>query len=83
MLIKFNYAQIKYHYFNNNLKWYRLDGPGYENLYGDKLWFKDGALHREGGPAIEWCDGNKFYYLNNKIYSEKEYWEIIRFKGYL
>ena len=26
---------------------------------GTKFWFKDGSLHREGGPAKEYSDGHK------------------------
>ncbi len=82
MLIKFN-LNFKYLYYNNNLQWHRLDGPSYENNGGDKWWYKNGKSHREDGPAIEWIDHDKFYYFNNVRYSEKEYWTIVRFKGYL
>ena len=27
-------------------------------------WYFDGKLHREGGPAVEWSDGDKFWYIN-------------------
>lgn len=30
---------------------------------GDKHWFKDGKLHREDGPAIEWVEGPKFWWI--------------------
>ena len=31
-----------------------------------KQWFKDGALHREDGPAIEREDGHKEWFINGK-----------------
>ena len=29
-------------------------------------WFKDGELHREDGPAVEWSDGGEEWYLNGQ-----------------
>ena len=43
------------------------------NQFGSKFYYKDKAmtiLHREDGPAIEWADGNKFWYLNGKLRRE-------------
>ncbi len=31
---------------------------------GNKRWFKDGRLHREDGPAVEYCWGAAEYYIN-------------------
>jgi hypothetical protein len=36
-----------------------------------------GQLHREDGPAIEYADGYKQYYLNGKEYPFEE-WERVR-----
>ncbi len=85
MLIKFNYTygNWNYNYYNSNLERHRLDGPCYENNYGDKSWLKNGMNHREDGPVVEWYNGDKDYYLNNKEYLEKEYWGIIRFGGFV
>lgn len=33
---------------------------------GDKIWFKEGKLHREGGPACEWANGNKEWFKEGK-----------------
>ena len=27
------------------------------NANGDKFWYKNGQLHREDGPALEYADG--------------------------
>jgi hypothetical protein len=35
-------------------------------------WYKLGTnqLHREGGPAVEYYDGDRFWYLNGKLHRE-------------
>jgi hypothetical protein len=39
--------------------------------YGDKVWRNEqGQLHREDGPAIEWANGGKYWYLNGKRHRE-------------
>ncbi len=78
MLIKFNFFDFKYDYYNNSLQEHRMGAPSYE-YDGSKFWCKNGKWHREDGPAKEYFYGDKCYYLNNKEYSEKEYWGIIRF----
>ena len=37
---------------------------------GDKRWFKEGKLHREGGPAIEFVDGEKRWFKEGKLHRE-------------
>ncbi len=41
---------------------------------GDKLWFLNGKLHREDGPAVELANGDKSWYLDGYKYT-KEDWE--------
>ena len=43
---------------------HRLDGPAFENTYGDKWWYLNGNLHREDGPAFETVHGTKEWWLN-------------------
>jgi len=31
-----------------------------------RLWHKNGLLHREDGPAVEWVNGGKEYWYNGK-----------------
>ena len=31
---------------------------------GDVVWYKDGLIHREDGPAIEYADGHKSWHKN-------------------
>ena len=41
---------------------------------GHKSWLSPkGVLHREDGPAIEYPDGLKHWYLNNRYYTKKEF----------
>jgi len=36
------------------------------NFFGDKLWFLNGKLHREDGPATEYTTGSKFWFLHGQ-----------------
>jgi hypothetical protein len=43
------------------------------NEFGSKFYYKDRKMtifHREDGPAAEWSNGNKFWYLNGKLHRE-------------
>ena len=35
-------------------------------MLGLKAWTLNGELHREDGPAIEWSDGTKKWWINGK-----------------
>ena len=40
---------------------------------GSKFYYKDKEMkvrHREDGPAIEWCDGTKSWWINGKLHRE-------------
>ena len=38
---------------------------------GNKRWkLPNGDLHREDGPAVEWWDGGKAWYLDGKLHRE-------------
>lgn len=41
-----------------------------DNEFGIKRYYKKGTetLHREDGPAIEYIDGTKFWYINGQIH---------------
>ena len=52
------------------------------NELGSKFYYKDKEmkiLHREDGPAVEWWDGSKEWYLNGKLHREDgpavEWWD--------
>jgi len=43
-------------------------------VYKDRTeWYLNGKRHREDGPAIEYADGSKSWYLNDKKYTEAEF----------
>ena len=37
---------------------------------GYKIWYLNGKIHREDGPAIEWANGDKSWYLNGILHRE-------------
>jgi hypothetical protein len=37
---------------------------------GSKFWYRDGRLHREGGPAVERANGDKAWYHNGQCHRE-------------
>jgi len=39
---------------------------------GDVYWYEPGTLnlHRSGGPAAEWADGSKWWYIDGKVHRE-------------
>ena len=38
---------------------------------GDRTWYNEnGEIHREDGPAVEYNDGDKHWYLNGKVHRE-------------
>jgi hypothetical protein len=46
------------------------------NEFGSKYYHKDKEmtiLHREDGPAVEWTNGVKYWYLNDVSYTEAEF----------
>jgi len=86
------YCKDDYHEEFDNNKWYndnkcyykgylvhREDGPAKEWNDGSKIWYIDGKRHREDGPACEY-NGCKYWWLNGKKFSEKEYFKIINLK---
>jgi hypothetical protein len=52
---------------------------------GSKLWYQDGKLHKEDGPAIELANGDKEWYFEGekiKISSQEEFERIIKLKSF-
>ena len=71
------------HWYNENNKLHREDGPAAEYTNGSKVWYIDGKLHREDGPAIEWA-GDKSWYINDKYYHSIPEWTkaLFDYKGW-
>jgi len=45
---------------------------------GYKGWWLNGKRHREDGPAIEYANGVKQWFLNGEFYSEGDYIRAIK-----
>jgi len=65
---KIVYCKDEYYKEFNNNKFYKIDNKRYYNGY---------LIHRENGPAIEYINGDKSWYLNGKVYTKNEYLSII------
>ena len=59
----------KYKFIENNITY---DIKEYDN--GDKEWCLNGLCHRENGPAIEYFDGSKFWYVNYHTLKDVASW---------
>ena len=44
---------------------------------GSKLWYLNGKIHREDGPAVEEASGIKEWYLNYKELTEAQHKEAM------
>ena len=49
---------------------------------GTKRWYLNNQLHRTDGPAVEYYNGYKYWYINGVGLSEKEYLKTIRKKKF-
>ena len=39
---------------------------------GKKYWYRNGELHRDDGPAVEWSNGSKHWYKNGERHRDGE-----------
>lgn len=62
-----------------------------EDLYftrsknGARRWLLNGVLHRENGPAVEYSNGEKFWWFNNKnikVKTQEEFEQMIKLKSF-
>jgi len=65
-----------------------------ECLNGAKHWYKNGVLHRDDGPSIEWDNGYKSWWKNGERHrddgpaieyanGEKDYWYNGEYLGHI
>ena len=47
-----------------------IDKKGTKRYYSDRGMT---ILHREDGPAVEWFEGSKYWYINGKRHREEEF----------
>ena len=59
-------------YFNLNGQIHRIGKPAIEYYNGDKIWRKNGKMHRLNGPAYI-SRSYKDYWINSKHYTEKKF----------
>ena len=60
----------KYHYSNKKMtRCHRVDGPAVEYKDGLCIWYFNGKIHREDGPAITW-NGSYEWWTNGKLHKE-------------
>ena len=48
------------------------------SVFGKKVWYKNGKYHRENGPAIEYIDGDNYWFLNGVGLTEREHRMLVR-----
>lgn len=58
----------------NGILYQEKDGLTIICEQGDKTWWnQDGKRHRTDGPAIEYVDGSKSWWVDGKKYTEEEF----------
>lgn len=68
-------------YYNTDLQKHREDGPAME-LPDGQIWYKNGLIHREDGPA--WIEnGQSKYYLNDKHLKKSDFESLLKTKDEL
>jgi len=45
--------------------------------FGHKYWYSNGRYHREDGPAIDYGDGNEYYYLYGSSVRKEQFNEKV------
>ena len=51
----------------------RLDGPAVIYINGGEKWYKNDKLHRTDGPAVTHEGGRKYWFVDDKEYSEEDF----------
>lgn len=54
------------------------------------IWYKDKespVIHREDGPALEYANGDKYWFLNGEmltsVYSQKDFEQWLKYKAFI
>lgn len=40
---------------------------------GNRYWYQNGERHREDGPAIEYADGDREWWIEGKAFTEEQF----------
>lgn len=62
---------------------HRENAPAIEYDVGAKIWYNNDVRERLDGPAFDWGDNNKEFFIEGKIITEQDYWnhpKIILYK---
>jgi hypothetical protein len=66
---------------DEQMMWYILKGYTIDvDVFGNREWWRNGQLHREDGPAIEYASGNRYWYLNDRLMTEEEHRKLTQKK---
>jgi len=66
---------------DEQMMWYILKGYTiHVDVFGTRDWFLNGQRHREDGPAIEYADGSRAWYLNDQNMTEEEHRKLTQKK---
>jgi len=66
---------------DEQMMWYILKGYTiHVDVFGNREWWRNGQLHREDGPAIEYASGNRYWYLNDRLMTEEEHRKLTQKK---
>jgi hypothetical protein len=60
-------------------------GTLFEDHFGTNYWIINGHFHREDGPAIEYANGNKEWFLNGEYIScttQKQFEQLMKLKAF-
>lgn len=66
-----------YWYKHNTHILHREEGPAIVTADNSKHWFKNGKRHRLDGPAVEYCNGLRLWYVEDNQYTEFEFKNLI------
>ena len=66
---------------------FRRNNPKFTGCILDPLkvqrWLVNGKLHRTEGPALEYADGSKYWYLNGEETTEKQVMRLKKLKAFM
>jgi hypothetical protein len=60
-------------------------GELFESYHGNSFYYLNGKMHREDGPAVEYANGNKCWYLNDErilCTTQKQFERLMRLKAF-
>lgn len=62
---------------SNGLAYYGVTDDAFYLVPLPRMMFQDGVLHNEAGQAVEWQNGDGFYFLRGVEFSEDQHWRLM------